>query len=566
MANAASSRRLWTLVAAQVWRMASRRLRAGPQYRWRFSGRTPERVLLAPPDLRLADAQVAHEIYSGRFPLSGHLVQTGGRSPFQIAVADRGWLKSLHGFRWLRHLRAAGTDLAAANARALVLDWIAVHGNTIGGVAWEPGTVAKRIIAWLQHSSLVLQGAEARFYRTFLRSLAVQVRYLRWAAGGSAAGKERLRVRIALAFAALSLPASASQLRTATRLLAEELDRQILPDGGHSSRNPLAVMELLADLLPLRQTYISQTETPPEQLQSAIDRMMPALRFFRHRDGSIARFNGMGATIQDRMTAILRHDDAAAAPLLNAPHSGYQRLDLGGTVVIADTGPPPPVEISNAANAGTLSFEMSAGRRLVVVNCGIDTYGPPEARPLGRSTAAHSTATLNDASQGRFSHSPRISNLLGKPLLGGARHVTCMRTDTEDSQGFAAAHDAYLARFGLYHEREMKLSDGGRLLVGIDRFYKPTGGLSLAGDRDSVAIRFHLHPDIELFGEPKSLYLVAKDGIRWRFTSPDILPMLDDSIFFAGLGGPRRTRQLVLVGRISDTPAIRWRFEQVGVK
>ncbi|OWK20376.1 hypothetical protein AJ88_30055 [Mesorhizobium amorphae CCBAU 01583] len=141
----------------------------------------------------LADPQIALEIYYGRYPLSGHMVETGGKSPFQIAVPNRGWQKTLHGFRWLRHMRAAGTELAAANARALVSDWIAIHGNQISGIAWEPGTTAKRVIAWLQHSSVVLQGAEFPFYRAFLKSLAMQIRYLRSMAREMPDGKDRLR-------------------------------------------------------------------------------------------------------------------------------------------------------------------------------------------------------------------------------------------------------------------------------------------------------------------------------------------------------------------------------------
>ena len=85
-AAAINTTRLWALVAREFWRKARRRLRAGPAYRWRYSGRTPERVLIAPPDLRLADPQIALEIYYGRYPLSGRLVETGGQSPFQIEV------------------------------------------------------------------------------------------------------------------------------------------------------------------------------------------------------------------------------------------------------------------------------------------------------------------------------------------------------------------------------------------------------------------------------------------------------------------------------------------------
>ena len=145
------SPQIWGFVASTLWRRLRGRLRVGPVYRWRFTGRTPERVLIAPPDLRLADPQIAQEIYHGRFPFAGHMVETEGATPFSMAVADPGWQSSLHGFRWLRHMRAAETDLAAANARALVRDWIVLHGRRIGGVAWDPAITARRVIAWLQH-------------------------------------------------------------------------------------------------------------------------------------------------------------------------------------------------------------------------------------------------------------------------------------------------------------------------------------------------------------------------------------------------------------------------------
>jgi uncharacterized heparinase superfamily protein len=557
--------RLWTLAAKAFWRRARRRLRAGPAYRWRYSGRTPERVLIAPPDLRLADPQIAMEIYYGRFPLSGHLVETGGQSPFRAEVHDRGWQRSLHGFRWLRHMRAAGTELASANARALVSDWIAHHGGRISGVAWEPGTTAKRIIAWLQHSSIVLQGAEFPFYRAFLKSLAMQIRYLRSVAREMPAGKARLRARIALAFSALSLPAPPSALRTATRHLSEELERQVLADGGHISRNPMAVLEILSDLLPLRQTYANQAETPPPALMGAIDRMLPALRFFRHQDGAMARFNGMGATIHDRVAAILRHDDTDGAPLLHAPHSGYERLSMGGVTVIADTGAAPPVEVSGAAHAGCLSFEMSSGRQHFVVNAGVDTFGAAEFRPLARATAAHSTATLNDTSSARFSHSARFSDLVGAPLVGGPRQVSCERKDGPGRQGFVARHDGYLSRFGLLHERELELSEHGDVLAGRDRLLRPGGQPIRAGGHDNVAVRFHIHPETNLYQDGAGrLVLTAPGADHWSFASAEVAPQVEESIYFAGLAGPQRSRQIVLAFRASEIAEVHWRFTRIG--
>lgn len=555
---------LWGLAARQAWRKLRRRLRAGPAYRWRYTGRTPDRVLIAPPDLRLADPQVAHDIYHGRFLLAGQVVSCGGQSPFQLDIESRSWNAALHSFGWLRHMHAAETELAAANARALVSDWVRLHGRRLGGLGWEPSVTAKRVIAWLQHSALVLQGSDYPFYRQYLKSLGVQIRYLRAVAPEMPIDEDRLRARIALAFAALSLPAPVAALRSASRNLSAELERQILPDGGHISRNPLALMELLADLLPLRQTYANQAEAPPPALVGAVERMLPALRFFRHRDGSLARFNGMGVTIQDRIAAILRHDDTGGAPLLHAPHSGYERLSLGATTVIADTGAPPAADLSHAAHAGCLSFEMSSGRAPFIVNCGVDSFGAEEFRPLARATAAHSTATVNDTSQARFNLSSRLNSLLGTPLVAGARNVACRRTDTRDSQSFLASHDGYVPSFGIFHERELLLSEGGRTLMGRDRFLRHESA-SAVGNPGEIAIRFHLHPDIELFHDGQGgLMLKGESTDTWIFTNEAVAPAIEESIFFAGISGPRRSRQIVLHFRASEMEEMCWRLRQVG--
>jgi uncharacterized heparinase superfamily protein len=295
--------------------------------------------------------------------------------------------------------------------------------------------------------------------------------------------------------------------------------------------------------------------------------MLPALRFFRHGDGSLARFNGMGATIQDRIAAILRHDDTVGAPLLHAPHSGYERLALGKTIVIADTGGAPPVDVSTRAHAGCLAFEMSSGRYNIIVNSGVDTYGLDEFRPLARATAAHSTATLNDTSSARFNLPPQVVEWIGTALVDGPKHVRSVRIDKGGRQGFVASHDGYVPRFGIFHEREMVLSEDGAVLTGIDRFFGPKGDPIRDGARDQVAIRFHLHPDIELFrDERQRLVLTTPHEERWSLASPDVAPAAEESLFFASLSGPRRTRQIVLSFRASELAQVRWRFTRAAAE
>ena len=72
---------------------------------------------------------------------------------------------------------------------------------------WRPDVVARRIISWLWQAPLVLDEADVRFYRRFLRNLTRQVRYLRRAAHPTRDGVPRLQAIIALTYAALCMPA-----------------------------------------------------------------------------------------------------------------------------------------------------------------------------------------------------------------------------------------------------------------------------------------------------------------------------------------------------------------------
>src|SRR5262249_60996838 len=123
--------------------------------------------------------------------------------------------------------------------------------------------------------------------------------------------------------------------------------------------------------LPLRTVFSRRDIPPPQALLNAIDRMMPMLRFFRHGDGNFALFNGMGPTQTDLLTTILAYDEARGAPVSNASHSGFQRLENAHALILMDTGVAPPLAASLDAHAGCLSFEFSAKHARIVVNCGI---------------------------------------------------------------------------------------------------------------------------------------------------------------------------------------------------
>ncbi len=302
-----------------------------------------DRLTIAPHDLRTADATRAAEIYAGRFVFAGKIVTCHGRSIFDLEPPSEDWEVALLGFGWLRHLRAADTALTRANARSLVDDWMS-NPTRKRPLERRADVLARRVISLLSQAPLVLGDTDGKFYRRYLRGLTREIRYLRYAMIDIGDGVPRLQVLVALCYASLCLANQAKHIRSASRKLSDELQRQILPDGGHISRNPGALVELLSDLLPLRQTFAARNIAPPPALLNAIDRMMPMLRFFRHGDGAFALFNGMSSAPNDLVATLLAYDDTHGAPMANMPHTGYQRIEAGAMTLIIDTGAPPPAE------------------------------------------------------------------------------------------------------------------------------------------------------------------------------------------------------------------------------
>jgi uncharacterized heparinase superfamily protein len=371
-----------------------------------------------------------------------------------------------------------------------------------------------------------------------------------------------LQAVIALSYAALCIAGQARHIKSTTERLKAELERQILPDGGHAGRDPGAVIEILLDLLPLRQAFASRNIAPPQALQNAIDRMMPMLRFFRHSEGTFAHFNGMGATPADLLLTLLAYDEARGAPFTNAPYSGYQRLVAGGAVAIVDTGCAPPIELSLDAHAGCLSFEFSSPRQnLIIVNCGMPAIGRENWRPIARATAAHSTVTFNDASSARFVELPTFRRMLGgSPIVGGPTRVTVNREESPGAIALRAMHDGYATRFGVLHERVLVLSTDGTRLEGEDIFVDPEGEPRLRGERDEFAIRFHLHPTVRAtrLTNGHGVMLMTPNKEVWTFSAYHDQVDLEDSVYLAGSEGPRRTLQLVIRGHARDAARVQW--------
>lgn len=547
-----------------------RGLRAGAimplRLRARFAMRRPSRLLIAPQDIRTADPTIASDIYGGYFALGGKAVQLRGQSPFEIEPPSPGWSRNLMGFGWLRHLRAADSPLTRANAKALVGDWLAFAQRGFapgaGAAALEPRVAARRILSFLSHSPIILDDATLAFYRQFLSRIAKDAARLQAALSETLEGDARILAALALAEVSLCVEGFERTQRRAGRQLNEELKRQILPDGGHVSRNPRLLAELLVDLLPLRQAYAARNAAPPPELPRAVAAMMPMLRMLRHGNGEIALFNGMGATAPDLLATVLAYEDGRAVTPMDAPQSGYHRRQAGDALLIVDAGRPPQGAFSEEAHAGALSFEFSSLLNRIVVNCGAPAQEGTPLRQVARSTAAHSTLVIGEESSARFMPAARGGAQWQRRLLSGPALVAPAPDHDGRGKTILADHDGYARRFGYRHRRLLALDAEGALLQGVDQLV--SAGRKPRHPALDYALRFHLHPSViaTLSEDQSGVQLDLPGDESWYFSAAGFAPALEESIYLGAPHGSQRSQQIVLRANTADGAEISWSFQR----
>jgi uncharacterized heparinase superfamily protein len=522
--------------------------------------RAPQRLRAAPQDIRTGDATVATEIMSGYFSFEGKIVETGDASPFALAAPSLDWRRRIAGFSWLRHLRAEGSEDSFATARALVEDFAEAGRFGAGDPALEAGVTARRMLSFLSQAPMLLDRADAQFAAAFFELLGRDARTLaRFLAWRGLRGAERLSCTLALLEFAICTGAESGLKSYALSAFVVELDRQILPDGGHASRNPQTLLDLLLDLLPLRQLHVARGVNPPPALPAAIARMIPMLRLLQHRDGELALFNGMGATDPGALAAVFAHEPPESARV-DAPASGYARLAAGDANIIVDAGSPPPFEFSERAHAGASSFEFSLGAERVVVNCGAPPLRQTEAREAARATAAHSTLTLDDQSSSVIA--PFSAKAASGRIAQAAKVTPARRRNIRMGEAIDVAHDGYVSRHALRHERILALARDGARLIGQDRLLAARS-LTKPAAACPYALRFHLHPSVvaRLRRDGFGVDLTLPSGARLVFEASQPAA-LEESVFFATPGGARATTQIVLSGEGGPATRLRWSFSK----
>ena len=461
-------------------------------------------------------------------------------------LAEVGWQDDQRSklWRYNQHyfddLNATDSESRIAWHRNLIDLWISQNPPTSGN-GWEPYPTSLRIVNWVKwaHSGQVLTSDAEE-------SLAVQVRWLGKRLEWHLLGNHLFSNAKALVHAGLFFrgPEADRWLEQGLKIIAREVPKQILQDGGQFERTPMYHALALEDMLDLvniaaahpAEFALAHRVKQLERWRQIIPGMLRWLIVTSHPDGHISLFNDAAFGIAPENAELFDYaarlgfemPTLGGDGIVDLPVSGLCRLAYGPALVLVDLAPIGPDYLPGHAHADTLSFEMSLHGQRLLVNSGTSVYELGPERLRQRGTPAHNTVTVNGANSSEVWSGFRV----------GARARVRDRSVSREGNALlaSASHDGYR-----------------RIIDNLDhrRYLRLTANSLTINDQISrlapAEARYHLHPGIqvELVG-PSDGSLTLPDGQKLAFSVQASVVRLEQSTWHPEFGISQDNQCLVL--------------------
>ncbi len=520
-------------------------------YDWSLSGKAPDRLVVRPVDTWTGSEDKALALLSA----AGVEERTGPQWYAQWWNPEDGddiWISHIHSFVWLRDLRTLNTARAREQGRVMLKSWIDNHGN-YSPQCWRAEITGRRVAMWICHYDFFCDGDDHEFDEAFLSSLAKQANHLANICK-NIQGIAQFEAVKGLLFAGIALESREKWIDQALTTLKKAIETQILPDGGHKTRSPATMLDVLEILTDIRTALKAANYPAPDILTGTIENTGRALRLFQYRDRRFGLFQGAQEGENEMIDAILAQAGTHKPAHKRLEQTGFERIEIGRSLLVMDTGIAQNAPYDKQAHAAPLAFEFCYGKERVFANCGAHPTCNEWQEAL-RSTAAHNTACLDM----RGAYEIKKDGSFGRK----ASQTEVHREETKDAALLVASHNAYAPLNGITHLRKIYLCDEGNDLRGEDDF---TCAFTLVKPVD-IALRFHLYPSITITPTEgaEEFILRMPGGIGWRFIQSGGTMQIEDSLSLANGITPRKTKQIVIHKRMSsDNTAIKWSLKREG--
>lgn len=504
---------------------------------------------LLPSFLNQGDEGKGRLIMAGEFPFAGRMYKTDD-DPWTVSPDDTAWQRDIQRFDWLNHLMSLEDSNAVVKARHLISSWLDLYGVWTP-LAWRGDILGQRIVSWALHAEELTNFANETFVNSFKESFFIQASHLTRLNLKNLSGMPLLYAVRAQLYVGLYLTGFEKRYQKFLDRFILELDQQILPDGGHVSRCPMTLVDVLKLSLEVIDVLKDKKIEVPAKLLGCVDRIAPMVRTLRHGDGGLGLFHGGQESTSDEIDVLLEHSNNQGHALDDARHSGFQRIEAGRTIILMDVASPPDTSVNTQGHAAPLSMEMSCGEERLLVNCGAVIGSDANWQEALAATAAHNTLTVDEKNCTQL--------LSGGGVISKEISVDYKRFEENGQTLIDAKHDGYKDSLGLLYQRSIYMNKTGDDLRVEDKLVGSGG--------DTYAISLHLHPDVDasIVQDGKAALLKLQSGTGWHLKVKGASLKIKESIYAGKEGELRHTDQIIIYGPLrGEGMSVKWRLSRIG--
>ena len=458
--------------------------------------------------------------------------------------------KNLNSFYWFFSL-----DLKSSKrtSQSVISNWI--DGNSkYDHESWNFDLTSKRVIAWLSCHNLTFDECNQSYKNKFSNIIKKQTNHLILEIKKSKLISDKLIGCAAIILVGLCYNDEKNYLSYGLSALKKIFKFSLDNNGFPKSRNIKQLTIYLKYMILIREWFKESQVSVPDHIDETIFYLGQNYVFLAQSANSNFLYNGNNISNNNDFDNYLKR-------------FGYkfknENYECGGYVIFKnkkisltmDIGPTPNFRYTRDYQAGALSFEIISNGKKLITNCGYYKNNNTQLNKISKSSAAHSTLTIDDNSSCKF-----INNDNGWFVKKGLNILTKKIIYEKNYWKINASHDGYLKKYNSIHEREIEFYPEQMIFLGTDKILNKKSKRNYKFD-----IRFHFEPNIKLMKtlDNKTILIELEDE-GWKFTCEKYHINIDNGLYF-GNKNLYKENQNIFISGISNNQIenIKWQIEKI---
>ncbi len=458
--------------------------------------------------------------------------------------------KKLHSFFWLFSL-----DLKSSKktTHSIILNWID-NNKKYNQKSWETDVLSKRVISWISNSQLTYEDGDEDYKEKFNFMINKQINHLINEISRCKLVDDKMIGCTAIILTGLSYN-DKKILDFGINLLKKISSFSFDTSGFPKSRGIRQLTFYLKYFVLIRELLKESQKEIPEYLNENIYYLGQAYNFIWQSTKSNFLFNGNHDSDHSDFDNYLKNQGYKFKGNLNE-FGGYAILKNKNFRLIMDLGSSPEKKFSTNYQSGPLSFEIFYKGIKLVTNSGYFQNIKHQLNDISRSTAAHSTLTVDNNSVSRFKKSVNGISQIEKGFKIIKKNII-----SEDLfWSLKGSHDGYQKKYGIIHERTIEFYPDKNKFIGLDKLIKKKNFKS-----SNFEIRFHLMPNAKVTKtqEGKSV-LIELENSGWRFFCKDHKLDVETGLYFGKKNSYTENQNIFITGiSQKDDQEIRWEISKI---